>query len=306
MKKTHLLVLILLVTLPLAACQPAQPAPEDGTLKVLAVESFLADLTRQVAGERLTVDTLIPAGLDPHAFEPAPQDVARIASSQVLVVNGAGLEEWLDEVLQNAGGERLVIEASAGVPVRVTSADEAGAHAGEVDPHLWLDPQNAALYVENIRDGLIRADPQGEAVYAQNAAAYLDQLAGLDAWIQAQVAQIPPERRLLVTNHESFGYFATRYGFTLVGAVIPSASSSASPSAQQLAGLVDQIRQSGAPAIFLETGTNSQLAEQVARETGAKVVTGLFTHSITEPGGPAPSYLAMMRYNVTAIVEALK
>jgi ABC-type Zn uptake system ZnuABC Zn-binding protein ZnuA len=131
-------------------------------------------------------------------------------------------------------------------------------------------------------------------------------LKALDAWIVEQVGQIPPERRLLVTNHESMGYFADRYGFKIVGAILPSVSTGSSPSAQELAQLVDHIRASGAPAIFLETGANPQLAEQLARETGIKVVTQIYTHSITAPDGDTPTYIDMMRYNVKTIVEALR
>lgn len=298
------------VALLLAGCAPAAPASPmasaNGAPKVVAVETFLADIAQNVAGERLQVSALIPIGLDPHEFEPTPQDVVKISQSQVLIVNGAGFEGWLNRVLDNAGGQRTVIEATHGLTMRTPQPGEVQDAHGEGDPHFWLDPNNVIQYVENIRDGLAQADPQGKAVYEQNAAAYITQLKDLDAWIRDQVAQIPAGRRLLVTNHESLGYFADRYGFTIVGSIIPSVSSSASPSAQQMADLVNKIKQSGAPAIFLETGTNPQLADQVAAETGAKVVTGLFTHSVTAADGAAPTYLAMIRFNVSAIVDALK
>lgn len=312
--------LVILFTLALAACRsaPQTPAAKGAPLKVLAVESFLADVTQNVAGDRLQVQALIPEGVDPHAFEPTPRDIARIAESQVLIANGGGLEEWLDEAIQNAGGERLVIEASAGLTSRTAREGESvegddhaeGAEAGhgraEGDPHFWLDPVLVIRYVENIRNGLSQVDPEGAAIYAQNSAAYIHELEQLDAWIQQQVAAIPAERRLLVTNHESFGYFADRYGFRVIGTVIPSVSSGASPSAQQLAGLVELVRQTGAPAIFLETGANPELALQIGRETGIKVVSGLFTHSITKPGGLAPTYIDIIRYNVGLIVEGLQ
>ena len=181
-----------------------------------------------------------------------------------------------------------------------------GVHHHDTDPHFWLDPNNVITYVENIRAALTQADPAGAAVYAANAAAYGTRLKDLDAWIVAQVAVLPPARRLLVTNHESFGYFADRYGFRITGTVIPSVSSDASPSAQQLARLVDRIRAAQAPAIFLEAGANPQLADQVARETGVRVVTGLYTHSISAPGGGAPTYIDMLKFDVSAIVNALK
>lgn len=303
------LTLILLASLLLSGCAPTAPA--TGELQVLAVESFLADITQQVAGDRLTVQTLIPAGLDPHSFEATPQDVALIADSQVLILNGGGLEEWLEEILKNAGGEQLIIEASAGLESRKPGASEADVehaeeHAHENDPHFWLDPVLVIHYVENIRDGLIKADPDSKDAYTQNAAAYIQRLTDLDAWIVGQVQQIPPERRLLVTNHESFGYFADRYGFRIIGAIIPSVSSGAAPSAQQMAELVNHIRAEGAPAIFLETGASPQLAEQLAAETGAKVVTELSTHSVQPVDGKTVGYIEMMQDNTEKIVLALK
>jgi ABC-type Zn uptake system ZnuABC Zn-binding protein ZnuA len=274
------------------------------TIKVMVVETFLSDITRNITGDRLEVESLIPIGLDPHAFEPTPQDVARISGSQVLIVNGAGLEEWLQNVLNNAGGKRLVIEASTGLTNRAARQGE-GVNADN-DPHFWLDPNNVIKYVENIRDGLIQVDPGGKPTYTSNADAYIVKLKYLDAWIQEQVKQVPPERRLLVTNHESFGYFADCYGFKIVGTIIPSVSTGASLSAQQLAHLIDQIKTAQVTAIFLETGTNPQLADQVARETGVKVITELYSHSITSLDGKAPTYIDMMKYNTLMIISALK
>lgn len=308
--------LLLVVVLAAACAAPAAPVVQPATERpaVLAAETFLADIVRNVAGDRMMVDALIPLGVDPHSFEPTPQDVRRVADSRVLIINGMGFEAFLDSLLENAGGTRTVIEAAAGLTLREPQpgehpeGEEEGAedeHA-EGDPHFWLDPNNIVKYAENIRDGLTAVDPAGKDAYAANTAAYIAKLNELDAWIKQQVAQIPPERRLLVTNHESFGYFADRYGFRVVGAVVPSVSSAASPSAQQLAALADTVTAVGAPAVFLETGANAQLAEQLATETGIKVVTGLLTHSVTAPDGPAPDYLGMMRYNVNAIVGALK
>jgi ABC-type Zn uptake system ZnuABC Zn-binding protein ZnuA len=289
----------------LPACAREIPSSSAQDLpRVLAVETFLADMAQNVAGERLEVESLMPIGLDPHAFQPTPGDVAKIADSQVLVVNGAGFEEWLDETMANAGGERTVIEASAGLQTRIPAAGEILDEAQ--DPHFWLDPLSAIRYVENIRDGLIEADPEGKAVYNQNAEAYKASLVDLDAWIRGQVEQIPADRRLLVTNHESFGYFADRYGFEVVGTVLPSISTGAAPSAEQMAALIETIRASGARAIFLETGADQRLADQIAQETGVRVITGLYSHSVTEPGGQAPTYIDMMKYNTQMIVDALK
>lgn len=289
----------------LPACASAKPsAQEVEGMSVLAVETFLADIAQNVTGERLLVEALMPLELDPHAFQPTPADVAKIADCQVLIVNGAGVEGWLEETLANAGGERLVIEASAGLVSRTPSASEVVDEP--LDPHFWLDPVLVIRYVENIRDGLIQADPAGKEIFIQNADGYITQLEELDRWIQEKVKQIPAEQRLLVTNHESFGYFADRYGFKVVGTVLPSVSTGAAPSAEQMARLVEKVRASGARAIFLEAGTDPRLGDQVAQETGVKLVTGLYSHSVTEPGGVAPTYIEMMKYNTRLIVNALK
>ncbi len=300
---------------------PPSPAvtevgPSPQTLKVLAVESFLADIAQNVAGERLHVDTLLPSGLEPHAFEPTPQDLAKVAQSQVLIINGGGLEVWLERLLENVGGQRQVIEAAAGLPFRQSQGQticgapgegsQGGEHMAEKDPHFWLDPNLVIHYVENIRDGLSQADPAGRQLYARNAEGYIAKLKALDAWIVEQVSQIPPERRLLVTNHESLGYFADRYGFHLVGTILPSVSTAAAPSAGQLAQLVDCIKATGVRAIFLETGANPQLAQQVARESGVQVVTELYSHSLSSSDGAAVTYIDMMHYNVETIVSALR
>ena len=298
---------------PPAAPAPAGPKASPSAKNALAVESFLADIAQNVAGERVKVGILVPPGVDPHGFEPTPQDIAKIAESDVLIVNGAGLEEFLDKALTNAGGSRLIVEASAGLSPRAAEDEEEDGEHGAADhahaegnPHFWLDPNHAIRYVENIRDGLTKADPDGAATYSENADTYIAKLKELDGWIRAEAEAIPAERRLLVTNHESFGYFADRYGFRVIGTVIPSVSTGASPSAKEMAALVDQIRETGAKAIFVETGANPQLANQIARESGVSVVTDLYTHSLTDASGPAPGYLEMMRHNVKTIVAALK
>lgn len=285
----------------LAACQAnVDPTPQSsgGTLgesgpKVIVVESFLADIAQNVAGERFNVEVLIPPGSDPHTFQPTPQDVTKIANSQLLIANGAGLEDWLQEILDNAGGERLVIEAADSL---LSESTRPG------DPHFWLDPNYVIHYAEQIRDGYILIDPAGEKDYTQNAADYILQLEELDSWIEGQFEKIPSESRMLVTNHESFGYFADRYGFEIIGTIIPNVSTGTSPSAQQLVGLIETIKATNTTAIFLESGTNPELAEQVAREAGVKVIKDLLTHSVDPPGG----YIEMMKYNTLAIVEALK
>jgi ABC-type Zn uptake system ZnuABC Zn-binding protein ZnuA len=267
---------------------------------ILTTSTILADIARHVAGDQLVTESLVPFGADPHSYQPVPQDTKKVSESKVLVVNGADYEQSLEPLLANAGDKKTLIEASAGLR-RITDPN----NEQEVDPHLWLDPSNVIVYVDNIREGLTRFNPDGADVYEANARAYITQLQELDAWINGQVAQIPPQRRVLVTNHDSVEYFAVRYGFKVVGTVVDSFSSDASPSAQQMADLIDRIKLFEVPAIFLDAPDNPTLAQQIAAETGVKVVTDLHLESLTE-GAPAGTYIDMMRYNVTKIVEALK
>ncbi len=296
----RLIVILTIVGLALSAC--GQSASPSGTADsvVLTSATFLADITRNVAGDRVKVEALLPIGADPHSYQPTPQDVAKIEQSKLLIINGAEYEHFLESLLENTGGEREVIEASAGLSLRTDAESE-----HDIDPHLWLDPNSVIVYAENIREALTHFDPDGAAIYKSNADAYVAQLKDLDVWINEQVSQIAPEKRLLVTNHEALGYFADRYGFTVIGAVVPSVSSDASPSAQQMAELIDQIKSSGTPALFLDEVENPALAQQIANETGVKVVEDLHLESLTD-GPPAATYIDMMKHNVTRIVEALK
>ena len=277
-----------------------------GALRVVAAESFLADIAQNVAGDRFTVDTLVPTGADPHAFEPAPKDLAKVAGADLVVVNGGGLEGPLLDTLKNAGGSATIVDASAGLTSRSPQPGEPPLGTGETDPHFWLDPELVKTYVANLRDAFTEADPAGAAAYAANAAAYDEKLDALDAWIADQVAQVPQADRKLVMNHASHGYFADRYGFQVVGTVLPGAGTSESPTAQQLGELTRAIRDGGARAIFVETDENPELAEQIAAETGVSVVTDLLDHSLTPAGGQAPTYIDMMRFDARRIVEALK
>lgn len=293
-----------LLTFLLSACATPALQADTSKLQVLATTTFLADITRNVAGNRAQVESLLPVGADPHAYQAAPSDVAKIAKSTVLIQNGIEYEHFLEPLLENAGGQRSIITATDGLtPNQMDSEETPGQMVG--DPHLWLDPVLVVTYVENIRDGLIQADPAGAETYKANADSYIAQLKDLDSWIRTQVETVPAERRLVVTNHEALGYFAREYGFTVVGSILPSLSSEASASAQEIAASVDAIKASGAPAIFLGDVENANLANQIASETGVQVVNDLHLESLTD-GAPAATYIEMMKYNVTRIVEALK
>jgi ABC-type Zn uptake system ZnuABC Zn-binding protein ZnuA len=297
------------LSLLLAAC--AGPStPDGGRLRVLATTSIVGDVVRQVGGEYVDLGVLLPLGTDPHTFEPRPRDAAAIAEAEVVFANGAGLEEFLHSLIESAGAQDRLVEVSEGIS-QLPLEEEAGeGHAGEDehaagDPHTWMDPNNVLVWVENIAAALASADPVHAAEYRANAQAYAASLRDLDAWIRTEVARIPPDRRLLVSDHAVFGYFARAYGFTQIGTITGSFSTNASPSAQELAALEDSIRSFGVPAVFVGESANRALADQVAADTGIQVVI-VYHASLSDPDGPAPDYLEYMRYNVSAIVEALK
>ncbi|MHB1482172.1 MAG: metal ABC transporter substrate-binding protein [Bellilinea sp.] len=297
---TALLALILL-----AACQPAAPR-NTGSLSVLATTSIVADVVRQVGGESIEVTTLLPLGADPHSFQPAPRDMALVADASVIFANGAGLEEFLEPLIDNAGATARVIEVSGGIVLLDAAAE--GAESGDGysgDPHTWVDPNNVLVWVENIRAALTSLEPERADEFQRNADRYAAELRALDTWVRQQVESIPPENRILVTDHLVYGYFAERYGFTQVGALIPGFSTISSPSAQELAKIENDIRAYKVKAIFIGESVTPALGQRVAEDTGVQLVK-LYHASLSEPDGDAPTYLDMIRYNVSAITTALK
>jgi ABC-type Zn uptake system ZnuABC Zn-binding protein ZnuA len=287
--------------------------PATGKIRVVATTTLVADVVGRISGDLVEVSVLLPVGADPHTYEATPQDAAKLAEAQLVFANGAGLEEFLTPLLKNAGGQAEVISVSDGIELLEAEEhlDEAG-HTGEEenghtagDPHTWFDPNNVILWAENIEKTLSALDPENSQLYAANSEKYRGELSDLDAWIRQQVAQIPEEDRKLVADHTSFTYFAARYGFEQVGAVIPSYSTLSQPSAQELAKLEDAIRDLGVKAIFVEQSVNPSLAQRVAQDTGIKLVP-LYNGSLSGPDGPAATYIDFMRYNVGEITRALK
>lgn len=288
---------------------PASLAAVDlaggGRLRVVATTSIVADVVAHVGGQAIEVSALIPPGVDPHAFEPTPQDLGRVAEAHLIFVNGFGLEAFLETMLINAGGQAPVVSVSEGIPPR-TLAEGEGAHDGaEVDPHTWLDPNNVLIWVDNIQTALTAVDPADASAFAQRADAYRAELRLLDDEIRQQVDTLPAADRLLVTDHAMFGYFADRYGFQVIGALLPGFSTAAESSAQQLAALEQAIAQLGVRAVFVSAQIAPDLAQRLAEDTGVRVVM-LPAHALTGPDGPAPDYLSLMRYTVAAIVDALR
>jgi ABC-type Zn uptake system ZnuABC Zn-binding protein ZnuA len=283
---------------------------------VMASTSIVADVVRQVGGELVQVETIVPIGADGHSYEPSPVDLARVSAAQIIFTVGVGYEEFLDRLIASSGTKAEIVALSENLPLRTLSEEEVGGHmhgdehgdehgAGSVDPHTWTDPNNVKAWVEVIYAALSRLDPANADTYAARAATYQSQLDELDRWIAEQFAAIPAERRLIVSDHIIFGYMADRYGLRQLGSIIPGVSTSASPSAQELAALQDMIADYSVPAIFVGDIANKQLAEQIARDTGVRIFTVL-TESLTDADGPGATYIDYMRFNVQTIVDGLR
>jgi len=320
------------VALVVASCQPlpaghlapkraAQEHQSNGTppllpatlaagqrLRVVATTSIVGDVVQNVGGQAVSLRVLLPRGADPHTFEPTPQDARAVADAHVVFACGAGLEVFLERLLGSAGEEVPVVSLSYGVDLLRSGAhaeaESEGQEDGEYDPHTWFDPTNVLVWVRNVEQALLDLDADNAEVYQSHALRYRAQLEVLDAWIRDQAAAVPQTRRMLVTDHMFLGYFARRYGFEQVGAVIPGYSTLAQPSARELAGLQDTIHRHQVRAVFVAVAVNPALADRVAEDTGARLVP-LYTGSLGEDGGPADSYLELMRYNVNAIIDAL-
>jgi ABC-type Zn uptake system ZnuABC Zn-binding protein ZnuA len=281
----------------IASCAPASPS---GRISVVATTTIFADLASHVAGQDATVDSIAPAGASVEDFAPRPEDARRVADARVIIVNGLGLDRWADALLRNASKDARVVTLSDGLPR--LDVGEAGPFT-EGNPHFWFDVQYAKTYVERIREALVAADPSHSEGYRSRTTSYLAELDTLDAELKAKVAQIPADRRKLVTSHDAFPYFAKAYGFTVVGFAQPEPDKEPSPA--ELAELVDKVKAEQVVAIFSEAQVSPRLAETLAREAGVRtVVADLPTDSLGDP--PADSYVGMMRVIVDKIVQALR
>ena len=288
-----------IVTVALAGSLCSLTSAQAAPLQLSATTSIIADFVKAVGGERVRVNVIVPPGSDTHSFQPTTAAIRGLAESRLLFANGAGLEPWLPKLKA----------AAPSVPVQVLTAglklhSAPDGHAS--DPHAWWDPNLAAGYVRNVQEALTRLDPAGKATYANNAAAYIKQLQGLDAYAKKQFGRLPAARRQMVTNHDSLHYLATRYGLKIVGTVIPGISTEREPSARELAALVQAVRKSGARVIFTENTVNPRLAQTLARETGARIAPPLYTDALGPAGSAGDTYLKAFRANVDTMVQALR
>ena len=297
-----------LVFLALALFQSGQALAEP--LKVVASFSILGDLVQQVGGERISVHTLVGPDADAHVFQPTPADAKTIAQANVVIVNGIGFEGWITRLVKSSGYRGAVIVASKGVKAIKSSEEEHEEHEkeghhhhGDLDPHAWQDLSNALLYVDNIAQALSAADPAGRDTFLANATRYKQEVSKLNDELKRTFKAIAKSKRKVVTTHDAFGYFARAYGIAFLSPV--GINTEAEASAADIARLIKQIRREKIPAVFMENISDPRLIERIRQESSARVGGKLFSDALSQADGPAPTYLAMMRYNAKTLLAAL-
>jgi zinc/manganese transport system substrate-binding protein len=279
----------------LALVLAAPAARAQVRLSVVASFSILGDFVKNVGGERVNVSTLVGRDGDVHVYTPAPSDARKIADAKLLVINGLGLEGWLPRLVQSAGSKAVIVTATEGIaPIKI---------GADADPHAWQSVANAKIYVTNISDALVTADPAGAGIYRANTETYLAKLDTLDREVREAIAQIPPARRKVISTHRAFGYFAAAYGIDFIAPL--GVSTESEPSARDIAAVITQIRTLGIPAVFLENISDARLIARIAAETGAKVGGTLYSDSLTGEKGDAPTYIELVRHNIKALTSAL-
>jgi zinc/manganese transport system substrate-binding protein len=284
----------------IATLLTAGPTLAQEKLKVVATFSILADLAKQVGGDRVEVRALVGPNGDAHVYAPTPADVRTLVVAQLVVTNGLGFEGWMDRLVNASATKAAILVAAKGVKPR--RAEEAQAHGGS-DPHAWQSVPNVKIYVANIRDALVKADAAGKATYEANAAAYLAKLDTLDQEVRDAMAKIPADRRRIITTHDAFGYFKDAYGIDFIAPQGVSTDSEAS--ARDVARIITQIKQQKIPAVFLENVTDPRLLKRISEESGAKIGGTVYSDALTDDKGPAPTYIDMMRHNIKQFTAAL-
>jgi zinc/manganese transport system substrate-binding protein len=280
----------------LAACGSGDDETGVAGPRVVATTTQLADIARNIAGGRASVMEILTPNSDPHDYEPRPSDARALADAGLVLQSGGDVDEWLGDLVKSAGADAQVVTLIDDVHRRTGEGDE-------VDPHWWQDPRNVEIAVRRIRDALARVDGPGTATYDANAEAYLGRLDALDTAIARCMDGIPAEQRRLVTNHDALGYFADRYGITVVGAVIPALSTEARASAGETRALVETIRREHVSTIFPESSVNPKLEKAIAGEAGAKVGPALWADTLGPKDSTGATYLTSMRFNAEAMAE---
>jgi zinc/manganese transport system substrate-binding protein len=275
-------------------------APEK--LKVVATFSILGDLVRNVGGERVEVMTLVGPNGDGHVYSPTPADARRLTEAKIVFSNGLKFEGWINRLVKSSGTKATSIEAAKGIKTLEEEHGHDHGHGG-LDPHAWQSIGNAKIYVANIRDALIAADAPGKAAYEANATAYLGKLDALETELKDLIAKIPQERRRIITSHDAFRYFEAAYGIDFVSP--QGVSTEAEASAKDVARIIQQIKREKIGAVFVENVSDARLMERIAKETGAGIGERIYSDALSEPNGPAGTYIDMMRHNIRAFSAAL-
>ncbi len=288
--------LLLLVAFLLPWRLVAEPSAQP-RLRVLATFTILADMARNVAGEHADVDSLTPPGAEIHGYEPTPQDLVRASRAQLILWNGLNLEVWFEKFFADLRGVPSVALTEGIEPILIGS----GSYAGKPDPHAWMSPRNALVYVENIRAALARHDPRNAEAYAANAAAYSEKIRAVDARLREQLARIPEDRRFLVTSEGAFAYLCRDYDLRPLYLWPINADSQGTP--RQVRAVIDAVRAHRVPVVFSESTVSPRPMRQVARETGARYGGVLHVDSLTNARGPAPTYLALLESNARTILN---
>jgi len=275
---------------------------DSGQLKVVATTTQIGDFVREVGGDAVDVDQILQPNTDPHEYEPRPSDIEGAAGAKLVFASGDDLDAWIDEVVSESGSDASIVDLGATVPIKLPG-ETSGAEASRYDAHWWHDPRNAEAAVKEIRDGLLEAEPSEAAQFRRNAEAYLAQLRALDRGIARCMDSVPAAERKLVTDHDAFGYFAKRYGITVVGAVIPSQTTQAQPSAKDVSELVNLIEREGVKAVFPESSVSPKLAETIADQTGASSDQTLYGDTLGPEDSTGATYLQMEAANADAMVQ---
>ena len=272
-------------------------------MPVIATFSILGDLVKNVGGDRIEVGTLVGTNADSHVYAPTPADAKRAGAAKLVFINGLGFEGWITRLVKASGTKAPAITVSKGIKTRKMQADDHGHGHTATDPHAWQSVSNAKIYVANIRDGLVAADPAGKSTYESNASAYLAKLEALEGEVKEAISKIPADRRRIITSHDAFGYFGAAYGIEFIAPT--GVSTEAAVSARDVAKIIAQIRKQKIPAVFMENVNDPRMMEQIAKESGAKIGGRLFSDALTDEKGPAPSYIEMMRHNIHQLATAL-
>lgn len=299
MAKLRYVITFILVSLAFVGAWQTKVQAED-KVPVVATFSILADFARNVGGGRIVVTELVGPNGDTHVYQPSPADAQELAGARLILVNGLGLEGWIERLIKASGTKAPVAVATKGIkPQQMNDEGRIG-----TDPHAWQSIANAKIYVVNIRDALIAADPEGASNYRANAENYLSKLDALDKEVTAEIAAIPPARRQIITTHDAFGYFGTAYGFRFVAPMGISTETEAN--ARDVAKIIRQIKAQKIPAGFLENVTDTRLLQTIAAESGAKIGGTLYSDALSVPDGPAGTYIEMMHNNIRELSAALK